>query len=155
MCKTACSLQLVHYAQNELGDLQTEPPRYGGLSDSGREVVREMDRLGMVVDVAHASFDTVRDVVHVSNEPVMLSHSLLKDESVHPGLLPRLLTPEHARLVAETGGVIGVWPLGVYDPEGQISMQAYVDATLRLSDVVGVDHASSRKTAYTARRGRK
>lgn len=134
------SIQLVHYAQNELGDLQTEPPRYGGLSDSGREVVGRMAELGMVVDVAHASFETVQDVVEVGTGPITLSHSLLKDEGVHPGLLPRLITPDHARLVAETGGVIGVWPLGVYDPDGQISMQAYVDATLRLIDVVGVDH---------------
>lgn len=140
-------LQLVHYTQNELGDLQTAsgslaPGRshHGGLSPIGREVVREMGRLGMIVDVAHASLDTVRDVVEATEGPVVLSHSLLKHDGVHPGLLPRLLTPEHARLVSQTGGVIGIWPLGVFDPDEQASMQDFVDATLRLIDAVGVNH---------------
>lgn len=130
------SVQLVHYAPNELGDLQTEPPRFGGLSAVGREVVREMGRLGMVVDVAHASLDTVRDVVEATDAPLLLSHTLLRNEGPARGLARRLVTPDHARLVAGTGGVIGAWPAGGINR----TLQDFVDATLRLVDVVGVDH---------------
>lgn len=127
------SIQLVHYAQNELGDLQTEPGVFGGLSAIGREVVRGMNELGMVIDVAHASFETVMDVVAVSDAPIILSHSQLKGgESQHP----RLLDPNHALLVAEAGGVIGMWPSGF----GNTSLDEFVDNTLRLIDLVGIDH---------------
>lgn len=127
------SLQLVHYAPNELGDLQTHPPRFEGLSPVGREVVRETTRLGLVIDVAHASFATVRDVVAATDAPLLLSHSHLRTAEVSH---PRLLTPDHARLVAETGGVIGMWPSGFANR----SLDDFVDNTLRLVDLVGVDH---------------
>ncbi len=127
------SLQLVHYAQNELGDLQTEDPVYGGLSQVGREVVQEMNRLGMVIDVAHASFATARDVAETSDAPIILSHSLLKHGAKQH---PRLLDPDHAEVVAATGGVIGMWPLEY----GSDTFAEFVDNTLELVDLVGVDH---------------
>jgi membrane dipeptidase len=75
------SLQLVHYAQNTLGDLQTQPPVYNGLSAFGREVVRRMNSLGMLVDVAHAAFTTVKGTVDSTTAPIVLSHSDLQRES--------------------------------------------------------------------------
>jgi len=127
------SLQLVHYAQNELGDLQTEPAFYDGLSPAGREVVRGMGQLGMVIDVAHAAFTTTRDVVELADAPILLSHSQLVDpKNPHP----RHIDAEHARLVAGTGGVIGMWPSGF----GNASLDEFVANTFRLIDVVGVDH---------------
>ncbi len=127
------SLQLTHYAQNDLGDLQTQPPVYHGLSSFGRDVVRRMNGLGMVVDVAHASFETVKDTVSISTAPIMLSHTHLQSEtSPHP----RLITAEHARLVSSTGGVIGAWPSGFANR----TFGDFVDQTMRLIDVVGVDH---------------
>jgi len=127
------SLQLVHYAQNTLGDLQTQPPAYNGLSAFGRDVVRSMNSLGMVVDVAHAGFATVKATVDSTRAPILLSHSHLQSErSPHP----RLITVEHARLVASTGGVIGAWPSGFANR----TFADFVDQTMRLVDVVGVDH---------------
>jgi membrane dipeptidase len=127
------SLQLTHYAQNDLGDLQTQPPVYHGLSSFGRDVVRRMNHLGMIVDVAHASFETVKDTVSVTTAPIMLSHTHLQSEtSPHP----RLITAEHARLVSSTGGVIGAWPSGFANR----TFGDFVDQTMRLIDVVGVDH---------------
>jgi membrane dipeptidase len=127
------SLQLVHYAQNTLGDLQTQPAVYNGLSAFGRDVVRRMNRLGMVVDVAHAAFATVKSTVDSTSSPILLSHSHLQSEySPHP----RLITVEHARLVASTGGVIGAWPSGFANR----TFADFVDQTMRLVDAVGVDH---------------
>jgi membrane dipeptidase len=127
------SLQLVHYAQNTLGDLQTQPPVYNGLSSFGGEVVRRMNRLGMIVDVAHAAFSTVKAAVDAASAPVILSHSHLQSEtSPHP----RLITVEHARLVASTGGLIGAWPSGFANR----TFADFVGQTLRLVDAVGVDH---------------
>jgi membrane dipeptidase len=127
------SLQLVHYAQNTLGDLQTQPPVYNGLSAFGRDVVRRMNRLGMVVDVAHAAFATVKGAVDASSAPIILSHSHLQSESTPH---PRLITIEHARLVASTSGVIGAWPSGFANR----TFADFVDQTMRLVDAVGVDH---------------
>jgi membrane dipeptidase len=127
------SLQLVHYAQNTLGDVQTLPPVYNGLSAFGRDVVRQLNRLGMVVDVAHASFATVKATVETTTAPIMLSHSHLQsDTSPHP----RLITVEHARLVSSTGGLIGAWPSGFANR----TFADFVDQTMRLIDAVGVDH---------------
>ena len=127
------SLQLVHYAQNTLGDFQTQPPVYNGLSSFGRDVVRRMNRLGMVVDVAHAAFSTVKATVDSSSAPIILSHSHLRTASSSH---PRLITIEHARLVASTGGVIGAWPSGFANK----TFADFVDQTMRLVDAVGVDH---------------
>jgi membrane dipeptidase len=127
------SLQLVHYAQNTLGDVQTLPPVYNGLSAFGRDVVRRQNRLGMLVDVAHASFATVKDTVDTTTAPIMLSHSHLQsDTSPHP----RLITVEHARLVSSTGGLIGAWPSGFANR----TFADFVDQTMRLIDAVGIDH---------------
>jgi len=127
------SLQLVHYAQNTLGDVQTLPPVYNGLSAFGRDVVRRLNRIGMVVDVAHASFATVKATVDITTAPIMLSHSHLQSEtSPHP----RLITVEHARLVSSTGGLIGAWPSGFANR----TFADFVDQTMRLMDAVGVDH---------------
>lgn len=128
------SIQLVHYAPNALGDLQTEATQHNGLSKVGKEVVLRMNKLGMVVDVAHASFKTVQDVVGITNAPIILSHSILKMEDTRP-LSRRAITPEHAKLIAGTGGVIGAWPSGFNN-----SFEEFVDNTLRLVDVAGIDH---------------
>lgn len=128
------SLQLVHYVPNILGDLQTAPPQHNGLSAAGKAVVGRMNTLGMVVDVAHASEKTVRDVVDITTAPIILSHSILKLEETRP-LSARAISVEHAKLVARTGGVIGAWPSGF-----NTSFADFVENTVRLIEAVGVDH---------------
>lgn len=128
------SIQLVHYTPTALGDLQTAKPQFNGLSVAGKMIVKEMNKLGMVVDVAHASFDTVKDVVNITQSPIILSHSILKMNEERP-ISARAITVEHARLVASTGGVIGAWPSGFNK-----SFDEFVDNTFRLVDVVGIDH---------------
>ncbi|MFN8341994.1 MAG: membrane dipeptidase [Cyclobacteriaceae bacterium] len=128
------SIQLVHYHPNELGDLQTENPAHQGLSAAGKEVVRKMNASKILIDVAHASFETTKAVCELTTQPVMLSHSILQAEGSRP-LSRRAITPQHAKIVAATGGVIGAWPSGF-----NTSFDDFVDNTLRLVDVAGIDH---------------
>ena len=128
------SLQIVHYVPSALGDLQTQPPQHNGLSSFGKDVVKRCNSRRVLVDVAHASFATVRDVVSLTTAPVILSHSILSLES-NRLLAARSISVEHAKLVAATGGVIGAWPSGF-----NRSFDEFVDNTKRLIDVVGVDH---------------
>ncbi len=126
-------LQLTHYRVNELGDIQTSNPVHGGLTAFGRAVVERCNRRGIVVDVAHAPMAMVRGVVDASTRPIVLSHTSL---SAQPAPLSRLISPDHARLVASTGGVIGIWPPASRFP----SMDAYAHGIAAMIDVVGVDH---------------
>jgi membrane dipeptidase len=128
------SLQLVHYRVNELGDIQTETPVHGGLTTFGRAGVRDMNRLGIVVDVAHATLDVVRGVTETTTQPIILSHSNIQDGSGWA----RFITVEHARMIAGTGGVIGAMPY-IRGHRGDY-VTGYVDHISRLVDAVGVEH---------------
>ena len=129
------AITIVHYRINEVGDIQTSAPKHGGLTPFGADLIRGMNRLGMIVDLAHASFETTRQAVAVTTKPVMLSHSHILHED-NPN--PRLISAEHARLVADTGGVIGAWPAGIT----QHNLSDYIDEIMRLIDVVGVNHVA-------------
>ena len=129
------SITVVHYRTNEVGDIQTSAPVYGGLTPFGAELIGAMNRLGMIVDLAHASFEATRQAVAVTTKPVMLSHSHILHED-NPN--PRLISSEHARLIADTGGIIGAWPAGIT----QRNLPDYRDEILRLIDVVGIKHVA-------------
>lgn len=129
------SLTLVHYRVNEIGDIQTEPPVHGGLTSFGKGVVEECNRLGVVIDCAHATYETTRDVLDASSVPVMISHSHL-DHSNRPH--PRLLSDHHAQVVAAAGGLVGAWPSGVTSA----TLDDFVEEILRLVEVIGVRHVA-------------
>ncbi|WP_048861598.1 dipeptidase, partial [Acidisphaera rubrifaciens] len=126
-------LQLTHYRVNELGDVQTSAPVHGGLSAFGAAVIRRCNALGIGVDVAHGTYDLVRQAASVSRAPLVLSHSSI---TAHPGPRQRRITPEHARVVAATGGVIGIWPPRAVFP----TMAALAEGIARAVDVVGIAH---------------
>jgi membrane dipeptidase len=128
------SIQLVHYRVNELGDIQTEPAVHGGLTAFGKDVIREMNRLGMLIDLAHGTLEDVKTAVDVSTKPMIVSHTNLQNSSGWA----RFISPEHARLVTARGGVIGSMPIarGVRDFDG------FIDEIMRLIDAVGVDHVA-------------
>src|SRR5260221_7006281 len=92
-------LQLTHYRPNELGDIQTEPAVHGGLTDFGVEVIRRCNTLGIVVDVAHGTFDLVKRAAASTTKPLVLSHTGLSDRQ-NPWT--RFVTTGHARAIAST-----------------------------------------------------
>jgi membrane dipeptidase len=126
-------LQLTHYRPNELGDIQTEPSVHGGLTQFGVDVVRRCNQMGIVVDVAHGTFELVKKAASVTTKPLVLSHTSLTDR---PAAWTRRILPDHARAIAATGGVIGIWPVIGYFP----NMVAYADGFARMVDVAGIDH---------------
>lgn len=127
-------LQLVHYMPSDLGDQQTEDAKWGGLSPLGADVVRECNRLGIVVDVAHGTQALVQQVAAVSTVPFVLSHTSLASGPLAQH--SRLVSVEHARLMVQVGGVIGVWPSGYQFADAR----DWVRGIARMVDVVGVDH---------------
>jgi membrane dipeptidase len=126
---------LVHYHINQIGDIQTEPPVHQGLTPLGRSIVREMNRTGIIMDLAHATMAVTKGVIAVSRKPIMVSHTnLATPTAAHP----RLISSEHAKMVAAAGGIIGSWPSGI----GNNTFGDYIDAIKRLIDTVGVDHVA-------------
>ena len=96
---------LTHNSNNDICDSATaEKPRWNGLSDFGREVVREMNRLGMIVDVSHISDASFYAVLELSRAPVLASHSSAR--ALCP--VPRNMSDEMIRALAAKGGVIQI-----------------------------------------------
>ena len=128
-------VQLVHYTPNDIGDFQTGVVTRKGLTSYGAEVIRACHRLGFVCDVAHATEDTVKQAVKVATKPLLLSHTAIAGSpAMGPTpLTARQISRDHARLIAETGGAIGIW---YFFP----SLEKYVDGLKEMADVVGVAH---------------
>jgi membrane dipeptidase len=105
-------ISLTHSGHNQIGDSSSDrtPPRNGGLSAFGRQVVAEMNRLGMMVDVSHSASTTFWDVLKVSKAPIIASHSGCK--AVND--VDRNLDDEQLRAVAKNGGVVQIVALGSY-----------------------------------------
>jgi membrane dipeptidase len=97
------SLQLpAHNWTNGFADSCCAPSRWGGLNERGRAVVREMNRLGMVINVSHGSEDTIAQAVEASSDPVVATHHGLK----HFNDIPRTMSDALLRRLAAKGGVI-------------------------------------------------
>lgn len=107
---------------------------HNGLAAFGAEVIRRCQRMGIIVDVAHGIEALVRQAVNVTTRPLVLSHTSLTGA---PRPRTRLITTEHARLVARTGGLIGVWPPTNLFPD----LDALADGIARMADAVGAAHA--------------
>lgn len=81
-------MTLTHNDTIDWADSATDEPRHGGLTDFGREVVREMNRVGMLVDLSHVAATTMRDAIAVSSAPVIFSHSSARAVCDHPRNVP-------------------------------------------------------------------
>jgi membrane dipeptidase len=105
-------LTLCHTKNNEICDSSTDPkgPEHQGLSDFGRKVIHEMNRLGMIIDVSHSSDKAFYDVLKETNAPVIASHSCSRAICDHP----RNLDDDMLRALAANGGVIQMCILSDY-----------------------------------------
>jgi membrane dipeptidase len=110
-------ITLCHSFNNDICDSSTDSkgPEHNGLSPYGIEVVKEMNRLGMIIDVSHISDKSFFDVVKVSNAPVIASHSSVRAIAHHP----RNMSDEMIKALAQNGGVIQICLLDEYikDPD--------------------------------------
>ena len=98
------AMTLTHFKNNNWADSSTDKPEHNGLTPFGKDVVREMNRLGMLVDVSHVSDKTFYDAIAVSTKPVIVSHSSSRAISD----IPRNVTDDMLRALAKNGGVIGI-----------------------------------------------
>lgn len=126
-------------ANHPLGDVYTNEPKFGGLTTLGAESIRECERLGILVDLAHCDSATIAQALQVATKPVLISHTGLStrlgsNEFMGKMMRPRLITPDQARMVAAKGGVIGIWPHLASSPE------EYASNIRAMVDIVGIDH---------------
>lgn len=129
--KGARYMTLCHSSNNDICDSSTDPKgaEYQGLSPLGEQVVAEMNRLGMMIDVSHVSDSTFYDVVRLSKVPIIASHSGAKAICDHP----RNLTDDMLRALAKNGGVVQLNLLSDYvktippSPEREAAQKAMME----------------------------
>jgi microsomal dipeptidase-like Zn-dependent dipeptidase len=126
---------LTHFFDNDLAG-SMHGVRKGGLTPKGREAVRQMERLGMIVDVAHCSHACVADILAMATRPVVSSHGGVQATCK----VNRNLTDEEIRGVARTGGVIGIgyWDAAICGTSPRDAARAMK----HVRDLVGIDHVA-------------
>ena len=128
-------MQLTFNTQNLVGSGCYET-NDGGLSDFGKEVVGEMNRLGILCDLSHVGPNTTRDVIEHSRQPVAYSHVLPAALKKHP----RNKSDDQLRFVADHGGFVGVTMFAPFLKRGADStIDDFVEAVEYVSDLVGED----------------
>ena len=132
-------LQLLHYRVSEIGDISTERPVHNGLTALGKDVVAACNRLGILVDIAHATSDGIAQALEISTKPMIYSHGHVTSSSpywTYGSLRARAIHAPLAKRIADKGGVIGIWPLG----SQYSSLDAYVRALLDTAEAIGPGH---------------
>ena len=130
-------MTLCHNGDNDICDSARGNAEHGGLSAFGREVVREMNRVGMMVDLSHAAESTFWQVLECSTKPVVCSHSSCRALCDHP----RNLTDEQMRALAAKGGVVQVTMYsGFLRKEGEATLDDFLRHLQHAIEVAGIDH---------------
>jgi membrane dipeptidase len=125
---------------NELGDSSSDDNKpHDGLSALGRQAVRRMNELGMIIDVSHSADKTVFDILGTSLSPVIASHSGIRAR--HD--FNRNLTDDEIRAIGAHGGVIGVvfLPFVLRETEDMATIEDVIDCIDHICQLVGPDHA--------------
>ncbi len=116
-------ITLVHSSNNDLADSATDPagPEHNGISEFGSKVVKEMNRLGIMVDVSHASDAVFYDAIKISKAPIIATHSNARSVTNHK----RNMTDDMLKLIAKNGGVVQLTMLSNYlrDPVPNITAE--------------------------------
>jgi len=132
-------LQLVHYRVSDVGDICTERPVHGGLTPFGKDVVAACNRLGILVDVAHATQAGIEQALAISSRPVISSHGHVTSyvpSYTMDGARARGLYLPVARQIAAKGGVVGFWALGAQFR----TLGGMADAVLDAAEKLGPAH---------------
>jgi membrane dipeptidase len=129
-------MTLTHSRNTPWADAATDKPVHGGLSAFGEEVVREMNRLGMLVDLSHVSADTMADAIRVSKAPVIFSHSSARAVCAHPRNVP----DEILKQMPANGGVVMVtFVPGFIAPQSGANYQQTYEAMTKLQEQHAAD----------------
>ncbi|MEM8768494.1 MAG: dipeptidase [Pseudomonadota bacterium] len=142
-------ITLVHSSNNDLADSATDPKgaEHGGLSTLGEDVVREMNRLGIMVDVSHASDEVFFDAIEVSTAPIIASHSNARTVTDHN----RNMTDEMLRVMAKNGGVVQLTMLSNYlrdepdNPEREAALTELRDNMKPVSEMTPEERTAMRE----------
>jgi microsomal dipeptidase-like Zn-dependent dipeptidase len=127
-------VQLTYNNQSLVGGGCYEP-QDSGLSRFGRQVIREMNRIGMLIDLSHVGERTSRDAIEASQRPVAITHANLA--TFHPH--PRNKSDALLRALAERGGVLGCTPYPHLTGGGEISIEKWTEMVARAVDLMGVE----------------
>jgi membrane dipeptidase len=132
------SIGLTHVRRNAAGDgalfSETGSPR-GGLTDFGREVVRECERLGVMIDLAHISPAGFDQIFEITTKPLIVSHSNARRYYD----IERNLSDEQIKMVGERGGVIGINAILVSPHKEEATIDRYVDHIEHIRNLIGID----------------
>ncbi len=130
-------MTLCHNGDNDICDSARGKGEHGGLSAFGREVVQEMNRLGMMVDLSHAAESSFWDALETSQTPIVCSHSNCRALCDHP----RNLTDEQMRALAQKGGVMQItFYNGFLRTDGQATILDIVAHINHAVEVMGIEH---------------
>jgi membrane dipeptidase len=143
-------LTLTHNENTTWGDSATDEPEHGGLTDFGRDVVREMNTLGMLVDLSHVAATTMHDALDVSTSPVIFSHSSCRAVNDHPRNVPDAVLER----LPTNGGVLMVsfvpsfvsdafeawWESDRTGPQPRVTVEDVVSHVEHARDHAGIEH---------------
>jgi membrane dipeptidase len=137
-------MTLTHFQNNNWADSSTDKAAHNGLTAFGKDVVREMNRLGIMVDISHVSDKTFADALEVSKAPVIASHSSVRAIANHP----RNMTDDMMRALARNGGVMMInYHAGFLSEEFRVASEkksgTVVEAMAAMSKKCGGDEACS------------
>ena len=127
---------LVHSLRNQLADGVTDRRTGGGLSELGVYAVEELDRLGMIIDVSHLNDEGFWDVLELTRNPVIASHSNSRTVCGHP----RNMTDEMIQALAGNGGVMGMNFAPSFVHPVEATLRGVVDHIDHIVNLVGPDH---------------
>ena len=133
-------IQLVHYIKNPIGDLQTERPTHNGLSDFGKQLIKALNTVGILIDLAHSTGPSIDQALEVSSKPMIWSHGFItKSEQswTSRGWMSRGLSEAYAKKIASKGGAVGLWALG---PSFGGGLDNYASEIIRMIEILGADH---------------
>ncbi len=138
-------MTLTHSKSLDWADSATDEPKCGGLSEFGEEVIREMNRIGMLVDLSHVSVDTMQAALKITKAPVIFSHSSARAICDHPRNVP----DEVLKLTKVNGGVVMINFYSAFivpteqlkvDPKARGTLSDVVDHIEHVIKVAGIDH---------------